>query len=46
MGGIKIELAKEAARASVDLLGQRDQIGVIAFDWVAVLDFGDAQCFG
>ena len=32
MGGIKIELAKEAARATVELLGPRDKIGVIAFD--------------
>ena len=32
MGGIKIELAKEASRAVVELLGQRDQIGVVAFD--------------
>ncbi len=32
MGGIKIELAKEAARASVELLGRRDKVGVIAFD--------------
>ena len=39
MGGQKIELAKEAARAAVDLLGEKDQIGVIAFDgspyWVS-----------
>ena len=32
MGGIKIELAKEAGRATVELLGRRDKIGVIAFD--------------
>ncbi len=32
MGGIKIELAKEASRAAVELLGRRDQIGVVAFD--------------
>ena len=32
MGGIKIELAKEAARGAVELLGKRDQIGVVAFD--------------
>ena len=32
MGGIKIELAKAAARASVELLGKRDKIGIIAFD--------------
>lgn len=39
MGGQKIELAKEAARAAVELLGNKDQIGVIAFDgspyWVS-----------
>ena len=48
MGGIKIELAKEAARASVELLGQRDKIGVIAFDgspfWIAEMhDASDKQ---
>ena len=32
MGGLKIELAKEAARATVELLGRRDKIGIIAFD--------------
>ena len=32
MGGQKIELAKDAARAAVELLGPRDSIGVIAFD--------------
>ncbi len=39
MGGIKIELAKEASRAAVELLGRRDRIGVVAFDgspfWIA-----------
>ena len=39
MGGQKIELAKEAARAAVELLGPKDQIGVMAFDgspyWVS-----------
>ena len=39
MGGIKIELAKEASRAAVELLGRRDKIGIVAFDgspfWVA-----------
>jgi len=39
MGGVKIELAKEAAKAAVELLGRRDQVAVIAFDgsphWVA-----------
>lgn len=41
MGGEKIELAKDAARAAVELLGPRDAIGVIAFDgssyWVSEL---------
>lgn len=32
MGGQKIELAKEAARGAVELLGPRDFIGVVAFD--------------
>lgn len=32
MGGQKIELAKDAARGAVELLGPRDAIGVIAFD--------------
>ncbi len=32
MGGDKIELAKEAAIATVELLGGRDYVGVIAFD--------------
>jgi len=32
MGGMKIELAKDAARSAVELLGERDQVGVIAFD--------------
>lgn len=44
MGGQKIELAKEAARAAVDLLGDKDQIGVIAFDgspyWVSEIKPG------
>lgn len=39
MGGRKIELTKDAARAAVELLGEKDQIGVIAFDgtpyWVS-----------
>ena len=39
MGGQKIELAKDAAKAAVELLGPKDQLGVIAFDgapdWVA-----------
>ena len=41
MGGQKLELAKDAARAAVELLGPEDQIGVIAFDdqtyWVSEL---------
>lgn len=32
MGGEKIELAKDAARAAAELLGPRDSLGVIAFD--------------
>ena len=44
MGGQKIELAKDAAKAAVELLGPRDQIGVIAFDgssnWVSELHAG------
>lgn len=39
MGGMKIELAKQAAKSAVELLGPRDQIGVVAFDgasyWVS-----------
>ena len=39
MGGQKIELAKDAAKAAVELLGPKDQLGIIAFDgaptWVA-----------
>lgn len=39
MGGQKIELAKDAAKAAVELLGNKDQIGVVAFDgspyWVS-----------
>ncbi|WP_165071902.1 VWA domain-containing protein [Paludisphaera rhizosphaerae] len=41
MGGEKIEMAKEAARAAVELLGPSDQIGVLAFEgdnfWVSEL---------
>lgn len=41
MGGERIALAKEAARAAVELLGPRDAIGVVAFDgqpyWVVEL---------
>ncbi len=32
MGGKKIELAKEAAKATAELLDSRDQLGVVAFD--------------
>lgn len=39
MGGQKIELAKDAAKSAVELLGPRDQVGVIAFEgdafWVS-----------
>jgi uncharacterized membrane protein len=39
MGGIKIEMAKDAAKAAVELLGAKDRVGVIAFDadffWVS-----------
>lgn len=41
MGGEKIEMAKEAARAAVELLGPSDQVGVLAFDgdnfWISDL---------
>lgn len=41
MGGQNIELAKDAAKAAVELLGPRDSVGVIAFDgqsyWVSEL---------
>lgn len=32
MGGTKIEMAKDAAKAAVELLGPKDRVGVIAFD--------------
>jgi Ca-activated chloride channel homolog len=32
MGGEKIEMAKEAARAAVELLGPGDKVGVLAFE--------------
>ena len=39
MGGQKIEMAKDAAKAAVELLGPKDKVGVIAFDgdfwWLA-----------
>lgn len=41
MSGLKIELAKEAAIAAVELLGANDQVGVVVFDgephWVVDL---------
>lgn len=41
MGGQKMELAKDAAKGAAELLGPRDQLGVIAFDgqsyWVSEL---------
>ncbi len=39
MGGIKMEMAKDAAKAAVELLGAKDRVGVVAFDaelfWVS-----------
>jgi uncharacterized membrane protein len=39
MGGQKMEMAKDAAKAAVELLGPRDKVGVCAFDgdlfWIA-----------
>src|SRR6516165_12051289 len=39
MGGVKIEMAKEAAKSAVELLGASDKVGVIAFEgetyWIA-----------
>jgi Ca-activated chloride channel homolog len=41
MGGEKIELAKDAAKGAAELLGPKDQLGVIAFDgesyWISEL---------
>lgn len=41
MGGEKIELAKDAAKGAAELLGPRDQLGVVTFDgesyWVSEL---------
>jgi uncharacterized membrane protein len=49
MGGQKIELAKDAAKSATELLGPRDQIGVIAFDgqssWVSELHSGSDKGF-
>ncbi|GMW01676.1 MAG: hypothetical protein AMXMBFR84_28130 [Candidatus Hydrogenedentota bacterium] len=45
MDGEKIELAKEAGIAAVELLGPQDQVGVVAFDgepyWVVELQSAD-----
>src|SRR5918912_963878 len=39
MGGVKIEMAKDAAMAAVELLAPKDKVGVIAFEgdfwWIA-----------
>ncbi|MDX2036489.1 MAG: VWA domain-containing protein [Isosphaeraceae bacterium] len=35
MGGEKIELAKEAAKSAIELLGPNDKVGVIAFEGAA-----------
>lgn len=32
MDGVKLEMAKDAARAVVDMLGPQDSVGVVAFD--------------
>ena len=41
MGGEKMEMAKDAAKGAAELLGPKDQLGVIAFDgqsyWVSEL---------
>jgi uncharacterized membrane protein len=41
MGGLKLDLAKDAARGTAELLGPRDQLGVVAFDddayWISPL---------
>jgi len=41
MGGAKMEMAKDAAKGAAELLGPKDQLGVIAFDgqsyWVSEL---------
>ena len=33
MKGVKMELAKEASRAALDLLDERHQFGMVTFDW-------------
>lgn len=49
MGGQNIELAKDAAKAAVELLSPRDSIGVIAFDgssyWVSELRTASDQAY-
>ncbi len=39
MGGLKMEMAKDASKSAVELLGPKDKVGVIAFEgdfyWVA-----------
>ena len=49
MGGIKIELAKVAARSTVELLGWRDKIAVIAFDgspfWIVEMHDASDQLY-
>ncbi len=49
MGGIKIEMAKEAARNAIELLGPRDLVGVIAFEseyfWIAELQSAANRAF-
>src|SRR5690554_7926649 len=39
MAGDRIELAKEASKAAVKILGKNDKVGVIAFD-----EIGRASC--
>ena len=43
MGGEKIEMAKEAAKSAVELLGPSDKIGVIAFEGEAYWVTNDIQ---
>ncbi|TET32325.1 MAG: VWA domain-containing protein [Planctomycetota bacterium] len=49
MSGDKIELAKEAARSSTEVLRQNDRVGVVAFDsearWVVPMTFAGEQSF-
>lgn len=37
MGGLKMDLTKQAARAAVSVLGPQDQVGVVGFDSVPYL---------